>query len=370
MVQQAMQESLKRDSSSIDAATPLPDAKRLKPNTTPPLPQGETSQPTPANQAAVPRAETSKQGYHMFKPVDEEKILESFSPFNKPHGSAPLSAASMSALTQAAQKQIGRMPQQQPMKPPVQMQNAMQQQQQQQQQSKAPSGNDMFKLYGNPAPALQPQSFPTPTGNFDMFNLGYAPAAKIYPPTAPSAPAVPGSLGNTTAAAPLADFFDIGNMDLSYDVNNPNSFGLKSTEEPSRPAVPQATTTGRVTRSRSRSAAPQQPPALTFPPPTTTTTSSHTTPLIPVCLSCHTHWWNSTCDANPSCANCAISGIRCERIRCLAWAAMTCTDAKCRRVHEGHAWLRDVERPKTLQRKGKKSESVLSPVERAKAVGG
>jgi hypothetical protein len=112
MVQQAMQESLKRSSSSIDAATPLPDAKRPKPDAIPPLPQGETSQPAPANQAALPRAETSRQGYHLLKPIDEEKILESFSPFNKPHGSAPLSAGSMNALTQAAQKQIGWMPQQ------------------------------------------------------------------------------------------------------------------------------------------------------------------------------------------------------------------------------------------------------------------
>jgi hypothetical protein len=381
MVQQAMQESLKRSSSSIHAPNTLPDAKRPKPNAIPPLPQGEKSQPAPANQAgnqagnqaAMPRVKTSTQGYHMLKPIDEEKILESFPPFNKPHGSAPLSAGSMNALTQAAQKQIGRISQLQPMKPPMQMQNTMQQQQQQQKKSKAPSGNDMFKLYGNPASASQPQSFPTPTGNFDMFNLGYAPATKIPPPMASSAPAVPGSLESTTAAPPpaasqTADFFDIANMDLSYDVNNPDSFGIKSTEEPSRPAAPQAAMTGRVTRSRSRSAAPQQPPAPAFPSTTTTTTTTNPSiPLIPVCLSCHTNWWNSSCDAGASCANCAISGTRCERIRCLNWGAGTCIDAKCRRVHEGHAWPRDVERPKTLRRKGRKSESVLSPVERTVA---
>jgi hypothetical protein len=375
MVQQAMQESLKRSSSFIDASNTLPDAKRPKPNSIPPLHQDGMTQPSPANPAAMPRAKTSTQGCHMLKPIDEEKILESFSPFNRSRGSAPLSAGSMNALTQAAQKQIGMMPQQQP----LQMQNPMLQQQQ---QSKAPSGNDTFKLYGNPAPAPQPQSFTTPTGNLDMYTLGYAPATKIPPPTASSVPPPSGSLGSTTtvppAASQTADFFDIANMDLSYDVNNPDSFSIKGIKEPSYPAASQATTTSRVTRSRSRSAAPQQPPAPAFPSSTTTTTTQQparqrsstavpTTPLVPVCLSCHTNWWNDSCDSGASCANCAILGTRCERIRCVNWGTGTCNDAKCRRVHEGHAWPRDVERPKTLRRKGKKSDSVQSPVERAAA---
>jgi hypothetical protein len=388
-MQRQIQMGLKRRSSSIEAPNTLPAAKRLKPNPIPPLAQGSMNRAPSTGQAARSCTQSSAQSYQQKLPsIDEQKMLQSFSSFNKCQSSVPPRSGSNHELLQAAQNYSKL---------------------RQQEQLKAPSGNEMFGLHSNPAPNPRAQSFSSlPHDDFDdLYSMDFTTPPKQANTLESTESKSLRSIESTNPplnSSQAPDFFDLGNLDLTYDINNPDSFGIASIE--SAPSVPTAAPsnppeymTGRITRSRSRSAAPQQiPPNMKTQPinlsymlssnaaapqhqPTRqrSSTAERSTrarstapsgPLIPVCLSCHTNWWNSSCDPGASCQNCILSNTRCERIRCLNYDAGTCSDAKCRRVHEGHGYVSVVERPKTLRRGGRKGDSVGSPVERLGAGGG
>ena len=134
---------------------------------------------------------------------------------------------------------------------------------------------------------------------------------------------------------------------------------------PSMPGLPQS------------QPAPIHPPTslkLPAPPPSSRSTPvpsarSTTTPAGPpliVCLHCHENWWNESCDVREPCLNCIGSHKTCQRPRCLNFAAGTCINARCPRVHEGDLRFRNViVKPKTLKRVGKKDDRRLSPVDSA-----
>ncbi|KAI4682436.1 uncharacterized protein J4E88_005326 [Alternaria novae-zelandiae] len=54
------------------------------------------------------------------------------------------------------------------------------------------------------------------------------------------------------------------------------------------------------------------------------------------CVNCYRHWWEGECDEGEPCSNCAASGTKCVRQKCINYAAGTCDKGiKCPNVHEG-----------------------------------
>ncbi|KAI4652543.1 uncharacterized protein J4E79_008849 [Alternaria viburni] len=123
--------------------------------------------------------------------------------------------------------------------------------------------------------------------------------------------------------------YESGSGDMSH---GSESLQKEPIMEISRNSSRQPSVPGRATRASSRSTPGPSGPSGRSRRKTPGPTEPNQVP----CVNCYRHWWEGECDEGEPCSNCAASGTKCVRQKCINYAAGTCDKGnKCPNVHEG-----------------------------------